>query len=53
MARRLDYVKDLGDHKGLWKIAVRIVDLWEVINKGGQQHLEMVLKDEKVGFKNI
>jgi len=43
MARSLEQIKNLSDLKSLWKIGVRVVDLWIVSNSKNKQHIEMVL----------
>ncbi|WJX79778.1 hypothetical protein P8452_62863 [Trifolium repens] len=48
MTRRpFEKIKDIDDTKSLWKIAVRVKDLWVVRHgKTNNQHFEMVVCDE-------
>jgi len=48
MARPLEKIKNLNDSKSLWKIVVRVVDMWTVVNSKNKQHIEMVLCDKEV-----
>jgi hypothetical protein len=50
MARRpFEKIKDINDSKSLWRIAVRVKDLWIVRHgKSLNQHIEMVASDELV-----
>lgn len=48
MAHPIEDVRDINDFKDLWKIAVRIRDLWFVKSVSNKEHLEMVLVDAKV-----
>ncbi|KAE9604508.1 putative nucleic acid-binding protein [Lupinus albus] len=43
-----DFIKDVNDSKHLWKIAVRITQLWYVQIPPKSGHLEMILMDSKV-----
>ncbi|KEH37977.1 DUF223 domain protein [Medicago truncatula] len=47
MARPLEKIKNLNGSKSLWKIDVRVVDLWTVTNSKSKQHIEMVLCDKE------
>ncbi|KAE9617641.1 hypothetical protein Lalb_Chr03g0037511 [Lupinus albus] len=42
-----DFIKDVNDSKHLWKIAVRITQLWYVQIPSKTSHLEMILMDSK------
>ncbi|KAF1892386.1 hypothetical protein Lal_00010851 [Lupinus albus] len=42
-----DFIKDVNDSKHLWKIAVRITQLWYVQIPPKSGHLEMILMDSK------
>ncbi|KAF1858756.1 hypothetical protein Lal_00044789 [Lupinus albus] len=42
-----DFIKDLNDSKHLWKIAVRITQIWYVQIPPKPGHLEMILMDSK------
>jgi hypothetical protein len=47
MARALDFIKDINDGKELWKLAVRLEDIWKTgIGKG--EHLEFLILDKQV-----
>ena len=35
--------QDLNDSKSLWKIGVRVLDLWSVANSKNKQHIKMGL----------
>lgn len=48
MARKTDRVSEIDDSKETWRLAVRIIDLWSVVNSKGVEHLEMVVMDSKV-----
>ncbi|KAI5417879.1 hypothetical protein KIW84_042488 [Lathyrus oleraceus] len=45
MSRKLDSVKDINDSKETWRLAVRIMDVWSVVNNKGIEHLEMIVMD--------
>ncbi|KAI5422625.1 hypothetical protein KIW84_045889 [Lathyrus oleraceus] len=45
MSRKVDYVKDINDSKETWRLAVRIMDVWSVVNNKGIEHLEMIVMD--------
>lgn len=51
MSQKFDGVRDIDDSKETWRLAVRILDVWTVINNKGIEHLEMVLIDAKVVIK--
>jgi len=53
MARPLQKIKNINDSKSLWKIVVRVVDMWTVANSKNKQHIEMVLCDKEVVFKSL
>jgi hypothetical protein len=53
MARPFQKIKNLNDSKSLWKIAVRVVDMWTVANSKNKQHIEMVLCDKEVIFTSL
>lgn len=48
IARPIEDVRDINDSKDLWKIAIRIRDLWYVKSVSNKEHLEMVLVDAKL-----
>lgn len=48
MAKRIDTIANINGEKDLWKLAPRITDVWIVVNKGQERHLEMVIMDAKV-----
>ncbi|XP_058783238.1 uncharacterized protein LOC131657905 [Vicia villosa] len=45
MSRQPILIKDLVKGNQVWKMCIRVVDLWVVIEKNGQQHLEAVIQD--------
>ncbi|KAI5405834.1 hypothetical protein KIW84_052555 [Lathyrus oleraceus] len=45
MSRKVDSVKDINDSKETWCLAVRIMDVWSVVNNKGIEHLEMIVMD--------
>jgi hypothetical protein len=55
MTRRpFEKIKDIDDTKSLWRIAVRVKDLWVVRHgKTNNQHFEMVVCDELVTIINL
>ncbi|KAI5439127.1 hypothetical protein KIW84_024774 [Lathyrus oleraceus] len=48
MSRKVDSVKDINDSKETWRLAVRIMDVWSVVNNKGIEHLEMIVMDSLV-----
>jgi len=48
VVRPFDDIKDIDDSKDIWTLSVRIVDVWPVINKFKQEHIEMVIMDAQV-----
>jgi len=46
--RGYDKISDMNDSKDVWKLAVRIVDLWTVISKYRQESMEMIIVDKEV-----
>jgi hypothetical protein len=47
MERPVQPIKQLHNHKELWKIGVKIKEKWNVV-KDGKQSFEMLVVDEKV-----
>ncbi|KAE9607635.1 putative nucleic acid-binding protein [Lupinus albus] len=47
LSRPFDFINDLNDSKYLWKIAVRITQIWYVQIPPKPGHLEMILMDSK------
>ncbi|XP_058746517.1 uncharacterized protein LOC131619441 [Vicia villosa] len=45
MSRAPILIKDLVKGNQIWKMAIRVVDLWTVTEKNGYQHIEMVIQD--------
>ncbi|KAI5445552.1 hypothetical protein KIW84_013691 [Lathyrus oleraceus] len=45
MSRKVDSVKDINDSKETWRLAVRIMDVWSLVNNKGIEHLEMIVMD--------
>ncbi|KAF1865914.1 hypothetical protein Lal_00033375 [Lupinus albus] len=50
LSRPFDFTKDVNDSKHLWKIAVRITQLWYVQIPPKPGHLEMILMDSNDDF---
>ncbi|KAI5415681.1 hypothetical protein KIW84_040916 [Lathyrus oleraceus] len=48
MSRKVDSVKDINDSKETWRLTVRIMDVWSVVNNKGIEHLEMIVMDSLV-----
>ncbi|KAK2381460.1 hypothetical protein QL285_069055 [Trifolium repens] len=46
MSRGFDAVNDINDSKELWKLAVRVEDLWTVTHRG-KEHLEFLILDKQ------
>ncbi|KAE9617964.1 hypothetical protein Lalb_Chr03g0041121 [Lupinus albus] len=51
LSRPFDFIKDLNDSKHLWKIAVRITQIWYVQIPSKPGHLEMILMDSKTDLQ--
>jgi hypothetical protein len=47
MSRSLDSIKDINDGKELWKLAVRIEDIWKT-GVGQLEHSEFLILDKQV-----
>jgi hypothetical protein len=47
MSKGCDAVKDITDSKEIWRLAVKVDDIW-IVTKNYQEHAEMVLRDVKV-----
>ncbi|XP_058740628.1 uncharacterized protein LOC131612898 [Vicia villosa] len=47
MSRAPIFIKDLLKGNQVWKMHIRVVDLWVVIEKNGAKHLEAVIQDAK------
>lgn len=48
MARPIDAIIDVNPNKEVWKVAVKIIDLWTSFNKQQEDHYEMIFMDAKV-----
>jgi hypothetical protein len=46
MSRALDTIKSVNDSKELWKLGVRLEDIWTVTNQG-KEHLEFIILDKQ------
>jgi len=53
MTKKFDTVKDINGNMETLKLGVRINDLWEVKNRNGGKHIEMVWVDDKVSVTTI
>lgn len=51
MSRKFDCVKDIDDSKETWRLAIRTIDVWTVINSKDIEHLELVVMDANVLMK--
>ncbi|KAI5410189.1 hypothetical protein KIW84_055607 [Lathyrus oleraceus] len=51
MSRPLILIKDFVKGNQVWKMLIRIVDLWVVKEISGLQQLKMVIQDKKHVFK--
>ncbi|KAE9608785.1 hypothetical protein Lalb_Chr08g0239341 [Lupinus albus] len=47
ISRPFNMINDLNDTKYVWKIAVRIIDIWHVQLPPKSGHLEMILLDSE------
>jgi hypothetical protein len=47
MSRGFDKVGNVNDSKELWKLGVRIEDIWTVNNRG-KEHIEFIILDKQV-----
>ncbi|XP_058723407.1 uncharacterized protein LOC131595139 [Vicia villosa] len=47
MSRPAQLITDMTPSLNVWKIAVRVIDLWIVKERNGNQHLEAILQDIK------
>ncbi|XP_058767622.1 uncharacterized protein LOC131641334 [Vicia villosa] len=47
MSRAPIFIKNLLKGNQVWKMHIRVVDMWIVIEKNGSQHLEAVIQDAK------
>jgi hypothetical protein len=52
--RPLEKIKEINDTKSMWRIAVRVKDLWIVPHgKSQKHHFEMVVCDELVIYYSV
>jgi hypothetical protein len=49
MSREVDFIKDVDDGQELWKLAVRVEDLWKS-GIGKNEHIEFVILDKQVNI---
>ncbi|KAL5064249.1 hypothetical protein RYX36_025986 [Vicia faba] len=47
MSRPFIMIVDLKEGNNVWKIVIRVVDLWSVKERNGQQHFEGGIQDRK------
>ncbi|KAL5065747.1 hypothetical protein RYX36_027484 [Vicia faba] len=47
MSRPPIMICDLKPKQNVWKIAIRVVDVWNVKEHNGKQHLEAIIQDAK------
>jgi len=45
MGLSIDAIIGINDSKETWRLAVRVVDVWSVVNNHGNEHLEMIIMD--------
>jgi hypothetical protein len=49
MSKGYDNIKDITDKKEIWKLAVKVDDIWTVV-KSNQELAEMIICDVKVNL---
>ncbi|MCI40820.1 hypothetical protein A2U01_0062053, partial [Trifolium medium] len=47
MSRAVDNIKDINDKKEVWKVAVKVDDIW-TITKSSKEYAEMIIRDIQV-----
>ncbi|KAL5075183.1 hypothetical protein RYX36_014167, partial [Vicia faba] len=47
MSRPSIMICNLKPEQNVWKIAIRVVDVWNIKERNGQQHLEAIIQDAK------
>jgi hypothetical protein len=52
MSRDFDSIKDINDGKEIWKLAVRLEDLWKS-GIGKNEHMEFLILDKQVHAKKM
>jgi hypothetical protein len=52
MSRDFDNIKDINDGKEIWKLAVRLEDLWKS-GVGKNEHMEFLILDKQVPLKTL
>lgn len=48
MAKLVGLIKDVTHMKEMWKLQVRIEDMWSVYSKVNEKHLEILMLDREV-----
>ena len=48
MAKKFDMIKDIDGRRETLKLAVKIVDLWNVESWDSKRNMKMILMDQKV-----
>jgi len=48
MGLSIDAITGINDSKETWRLVVRVVDVWSVVNNHGNEHLKMIIMDSKV-----
>jgi len=48
MAKKCDMIKDIDGRRETLKLAVKIVDLWNVESWDSKRNMKMILMDQKV-----
>lgn len=47
MGLSIEAIIDINDYKETWRLDVRVVDVWSVVNNHENEHLEMIVMDSK------
>ncbi|KAK2363019.1 hypothetical protein QL285_088036 [Trifolium repens] len=44
MSRAVDHIKDINDTKEIWKLAIKVDDIWTNV-KSSKEYAEMIVRD--------
>jgi archaellum component FlaC len=47
MSRAVDHIKDINDTKEIWKLAIKVDDIWTNV-KSSKEYVEMIVRDIQV-----
>jgi hypothetical protein len=47
MSRAVDHIKDINDTKEIWKLAIKVDDIWTNV-KSSKEYAEMIVRDIQV-----